>query len=69
MSLFVALALLVGKTKEEVHRVIAAHLDQQWLLGIDDITDKAVLGVGLEMGKEPWRLIGGGDSSLQPLVV
>lgn len=39
------------------------------VVGIDDVIDTVVLGVGLEMGQEPWRLVGGGDSSVQPLVV
>lgn len=38
VSLFVALVLLVGETKEEVCRVVVACMYTQWLLGIDDGT-------------------------------
>ncbi len=49
-SLFVVLALLVGETKEEVRRAVVACVNPQWIQGLEDITDGAILGVGLEMG-------------------
>ena len=47
-SLFLALALLVCETKEEVCRVVAC-VDPQWLQGLEDSMDRVVMGVGLEM--------------------
>ena len=69
ISLFITLALLVRETKEEIQWVIFVCIDPQWLLGIDEVIDKAKMGDVLDMGLEPWRKISGGESSLQSLVV
>ena len=68
-SLFVALVLIVGKFKEEVYRVMVTCVDLQWLLGLEEIVEHVVLGVGIEMGKEPWIFIGGGESFVHPPIV
>ena len=65
-SLFVVLSLLVGRSKDEVKKAVATSVDRQWLLGLDKFFERVLLGVGIEMGTEPWRLIGGGYSSIQP---
>ena len=41
-SLFVALVLMVGKSKEEVRCVVAACVDRQWLLGMEDIIESCL---------------------------
>lgn len=69
VSLFVALALMVSDSKEEVSRVVTTCVDPQWLMEFEEIVARVVLGVGIETGVEPWRLIGGEDSSIQPLVI
>lgn len=52
-SLFVALALLVGGSKDEVQWLVAASVDRQWLLRLDEIIEQVILGVGIEMGYKP----------------
>lgn len=43
---------MVGESKEEVYHVIVACRDRKWLLGLEDIIQRFVLGVGIEMGLE-----------------
>lgn len=68
-SLFVALDLMVGGSKEEVLRVASLVLRPKWSGGLAEVVARAEIGMGLRMEQGSWRRLGGGSEVVQPLVV
>lgn len=68
-SLFVTLALSMGKSTKEMFWVATLVLRSKWVGGLNDVVARVVVGKGMKMMEDPWWRIGVEARELQPFVM